>query len=542
MRSSGSTVLEELAVANLGVITEARIEPGPGLVVVSGETGAGKTLLLGALRLLTGGQAAGDRIGPHGDEARAEARFAREDGEEVVVARRVVAGGRSRAYLNGAMAPARALAAATAALVEMVGQHDAHALTRPGDVRRLVDGALDGAGEKARRSYAEAWEQLTRVEAARQEVGGDRKALERERDLVRYQTDEIAAAGFGAGEDAELRSRAARLRNAEALAAHLSAALAGLDDEVGAGAGLGAAWDELRRAARLDGELAGFAERAGEVTELLAELAADLRRRADEPDHDPQTLQQVEARLAVLAGLQRKYGDTLDEVLAFGEEAAQRAAELDALLERAGGIDAELEAARREVAAAGAALAVARRTAGARLATAAVEHLAELGFRRPVVEVDVTDAHPGPAGADRVALLFASDESLTPGAAARVASGGELTRLVLALRLAGGIGEAPVVVFDEVDAGVGGATALALGRKLAALAAGRQVLCVTHLPQVAAFADAHFVVERAGAAASVRRVAGPERVAELSRMLAGMPESDRGRDHAEELLALAGKA
>jgi DNA repair protein RecN (Recombination protein N) len=188
---------------------------------------------------------------------------------------------------------------------------------------------------------------------------------------------------------------------------------------------------------------------------------------------------------------------------------------------------------------AGEALTTARRRAAKSFSEAAAGHLAELGFRDPVVRLTVEPGDPGPHGRDRVRLLFASDSALEPGPVGRIASGGELSRLVLAVNLAAGVADAPVVAFDEIDAGIGGSAALAMGRKLADLARGRQVLVVTHLPQVAAFADSHFVVERSDTSAGVRRVEGSERLAELTRMLGGLPESERGRDHAAELVDIA---
>jgi DNA repair protein RecN (Recombination protein N) len=253
-------------------------------------------------------------------------------------------------------------------------------------------------------------------------------------------------------------------------------------------------------------------------------------------------LAHVEDRLARLGDLRRKYGDTLDDILTFGEQAAGRAGELDDLLGRAEELETEERKALINVAGAGDALSAARHEAGARLAKAAEGHLRDLGFSAPVVRLDVQSADPSPSGADRVGLAFASDSALSPAPVARIASGGELSRLVLALRLAGGAGDATVVAFDEIDAGIGGTTALAMGKKLAALTTSRQVLCVTHLPQVAAFADTHFVVTRDGNRASVRPVEGEERVEELSRMLAGLPGSDKGREHAAELLTLASSA
>jgi len=241
----------------------------------------------------------------------------------------------------------------------------------------------------------------------------------------------------------------------------------------------------------------------------------------------------------VLAGLRRKYGATVDEVIAYGAEAEERAANLERLAARAETIAADIAAAEQTALATGEGLATVRRIAGKHLADEALEYLRQLGFREPVLTIEVDSAPPGPHGADRVRLLFASDAGLTPGPVSRVASGGELSRLVLAIRVAAGVADADVVAFDEIDAGIGGATALAMGELLARLAADRQVLVVTHLPQVAAFADTQFVVERVGREAAVRSVRGDERIAEVARMLGGIGASDSGRDHAAELLALA---
>ncbi|MGH8873963.1 MAG: DNA repair protein RecN, partial [Acidimicrobiia bacterium] len=519
----------------LGIIIEARLEPGPGLVVVTGETGAGKTLLVGALRLLLGQTAHNELVGPAAEESRVEGRFLLPDGAELVVARRVAKEGRSRAYLDGSMVPARTLDARTGGLVEIVGQHDQLTVTRVAEVRAMVDRRLEGEGADARRAYREAWDELIELRGDRQRLGGDRRSLERELDLVAYQSEEISRAGFALGDAPALQQRAARLRNVEELTTRVSAAHEGL---LRGRDGLGEAQDHLRRAAVLD---PGLSELAGEVGGA-AEVAADLARRAreafEELERDPAQLEEVEERLTLLGQLRRKYGATLEEVLAFGEKAAARAGELRGFLDRADDLGSRISRAEGRLAEEGDHLRKARRQAGAELAEAAVRHLEELGFADPVVEVEVEAGEPGPEGADRLSLRFASDRRLALGEVAKVASGGELSRLVLALRLAAGETggqRAPVVVFDEVDAGVGGATALALGRKLATLASDRQVLCVTHLPQVAAFADTHFVVDRREVAAGVRRVDGEDRLEELTRMLAGLPDSDRGRRHAEEL-------
>ena len=244
-------------------------------------------------------------------------------------------------------------------------------------------------------------------------------------------------------------------------------------------------------------------------------------------------------RIQLMGDLRRKYGETLDEVLEFGHEAEARAAELSRLLGDADDLAAELDDRTRHAIMAGDELTAARKKAAGNLEKKATRHLQELGMADPVIALAITGADLGPEGADRVDLTFASDRALAPGPAAKVASGGELSRLTLALRLAAGVGDAALIAFDEVDAGIGGATARAMGEKLAALSAGRQIFCVTHLPQVAAHATSHFVVERDGARAKVSRIDGDDRLTELSRMLGGLPDSERGQLHAAELLAAA---
>jgi DNA repair protein RecN (Recombination protein N) len=528
-------VLDELLVRNLGVIEEARLEPGPGMVVVTGETGAGKTLLLGALRMLLGGESRPDLVGPFGDEALVACRFVAGT-DELGLSRRVPRQGRSRAYVDGAAASAAALVEQAGDRVEIIGQHDQISLTRPGEARSLLDASLDADGQVAESAFRDAWANRARVQAEIDLVGGDRRVLERELDLVGHQAAEIRAAGFGPGDDALLEALAGRLRHAGALRGHLAGGRDGIER---AREALGSVVGELSRAVRLDAGLDGVAALAAEIESQIEELTLAVARYLEELDVDPSEVEQTERRLALLADLRRKYGADLDEVLAFAERAESRRAELTDLLGRAGELEGRLIAAEAALASAAADLTEARRRAGLALEARACDHLQELGLSSPVIRFRITPRAPSASGADDVAIRFASDARLEPGDVAKVASGGELSRVVLALRLAAGTSQSPTLAFDEVDAGVGGATALAMGRKLAALAEGRQVLCVTHLPQVAAFAGKHYVVDRDGVRATVREVAGSERVAELARMLAGLPDSERGRQAAEELLELA---
>jgi len=525
-------VLDELRVVNLGILEDVRIEPGEGLTVVSGETGAGKTMLLGALRLLTGQRAPSDAIGPHGDQTLVEGRLIVE-GTDMVVTRRI--GGRgSRAYLNGEMVPNRVLDERTDDLIEIVGQDDRFHLLRPSALRALVDSALNDVGAIER--YRNSWREVRRLEEDIALLGGDREALERERDILRYQFHDITSADFRQGDDEVLTGRAARLRSAGELTERLDRARSGLDTIIDA---TGEVIGELRGVARVDPTSAQLAEAADTLGVLGADLSRLVRELAESVDHDPATLEGVELRLGRLAELRRKYGSTLGEVLAFAAGVEERLQELERLLDHAGTLGEKLDAARMELTAAGTVLVEARRMAATQIESDAAKQLTDLGLGRARLSISVEPSVPGPDGADAVKVGFSSDPRMAPGPLERIASGGELSRVVLALRLATHAGDAPILAFDEIDAGVGGETALVLGRKLARLAEGRQVLCVTHLPQVAAFANHHLVVTRVGTSAVVERVEGETRLRELSRMLAGLPESVQGRLHAQELLAAA---
>lgn len=528
-------MLDELVVHNLGVIADAHLEPGAGLVAVTGETGAGKTLLLGALRLLRGDQARADRVGPHDDEARVEGRFLLADGVETTLARRIVSG-RSRAYVDGAMSPVTALAERLEGIVEIVGQNEHVAIGRRSVARALLDASLDAAGLAARERYRSAWGLLEGLLRDAESLGGDRRSLERQRELAAFQAAEIEAARLTVDEVAELDVRLDRLRHAEEIAQHLASAREWLTDERAAEDAVRSALAALGRRAAADPGIRALADRLVGVADEIGEIAAEMRRTAEELDRDPTVLEEAEQRKALVADLQRKYGDSVVEVLAFGEQVRARASALGELLDRAERIDGEITEAQALVEAAAEGLREARRRAAKGLGEATASHLRDLGFRDPVVRFAVDPAPAAGHGADTVEIRFASDASLAEGPVSRVASGGELSRLVLAIRLAAGAGDAPIVAFDEVDAGVGGATALAMGEKLAALAVDRQVLVVTHLPQVAAFADSHIVVERDGGVATARALGADERRSELARMLGGLEAAEGGLLHADELL------
>lgn len=526
--------LLHLRVANLGVLEDAGIEPSPGFTVITGETGAGKTLLLGGLRLILGGKADPGAVGPFGDQAQADGLILQDD-VEVGASRIVPRDGRSRAHLDGTIVSATTLEDRLGALIEIVGQHDQLSITRPTHLLKLVDGALDEAGRRARSDYAEAWGELQQALTKRERLGGDQIALARELDLARYQAKEILAAGLQPGLDEQLESEVSRLRNIEEIREHLGESVRLVESVADH---IGEVVSHLRKASGLDVSLHDLAREADGVAASVSELSRSTRLAGDDLDLDPAQLGELEERLTTLGDLKRKYGRTLTEVVAYGENTQKRVDELEDLIRDSDRIAALVDEGKREVRRRASDLSDARQEVAATVATRMTRHLEDLALGSAQVEIIIEETDPGPTGANRVAMSFASDARLDAGEIASVASGGELSRLVLALRLGIRSDDTATLVFDEVDTGIGGKTALAMGAKLAELAETSQVLCVTHLPQVAAHADTHYVVERLGdGPASVRKVDGEDRVTEIARMLAGLPDSVAGRTAAAELLA-----
>ena len=539
-------MLVELHVRDLGVIEEVTLALGPGMTALTGETGTGKTLIVEALELLLGGRADALLVRPGAEEALVEGRFLVSaehgserngdgDTDERIFARAVPAAGRSRAWLDGRMAQVSALAEAGRQLVDLHGQH-AHQSLLDGAAQRR---ALDVFGDVDTRRLDELLASRRRLRSELDALGGDERVRARQVDLLRHQLAEIDAAGLrDPDEEAALAAEEDRLADAtsarEAAAASL-AAVGGAEDGSGATDRLGEA------ATRLSGRpaLAQLAARVEALQAEAADVASELRGVLEGWEDDPERLAEVRARRQLLRDLARKYGEGVAGVLAYAEQARGELAVLESAEETAARHSAELEALAADIEAERAAVGKARRNAAGRLAKATQDRLQQLAMARARVEVQVGDTDPG----DDVVFQLGANPGEPVLPLSKVASGGELARAMLALRLV--LSEAPpTMVFDEVDAGVGGEAAVAVGRALAELAQGRQVLVVTHLAQVAAFADHHLVVRkdelRGRTVASVVAVEGEDRVVELARMLSGRPGSATAHRHAEELLAAAG--
>ncbi|KOY58509.1 DNA recombination protein RecN [Streptomyces sp. XY332] len=568
-----------MRIRSLGVIDDAVVELSPGFTAVTGETGAGKTMVVTSLGLLLGGRAdpALVRIGakaavvegrivmrPDAPAAvRAEEAGAELDDGTLLISRTVSAEGRSRAHVGGRSVPVGLLGELADDLVAVHGQTDQQGLLRPARQRQALDRYAGDAVAVPLEKYGAAYRRLRAVAVELDEITTRARERAQEADLLRFGLEEIAAVEPLAGEDVELAAEAERLGHAESLASAAQiahAALAGdVEDPEGVDAntlvaGAHRALDAVRAH---DPALGALAERIGELGILLADVAGELAGYADDLDADPLRLAAVEERRAALTQLTRKYGDSIDSVLEWAQRGSARLLELDGDDERITELTAERDGLRAELSLLAQALTDARVEAATRFASAVTEELASLAMPHARVTIDIrqvedpegveVDGRPvayGPSGTDEVELLLAPHPGAQPRPIAKGASGGELSRVMLAVEVVfAGSDPVPTYLFDEVDAGVGGKAAVEVGRRLAKLAKSAQVVVVTHLPQVAAFADRQLLVEKTNDGSVTRSgvtvLEGEDRIRELSRMLAGHEDSVSARAHAEELLAAA---
>jgi DNA repair protein RecN (Recombination protein N) len=562
-------MLRELHVRDFALLEDVRVEFGPGLNVLTGETGAGKSMLVDALGAVLGQRTPSDVVRAGASCARVAAVFEApgasrvravvdelglpwEDGNLVLV-REV--GGRARAYVNGEPATVGVLRRLGAVLAEIHGQHEGQRLLEPAAHRELLD-AFGGEEVLPRRGRVE--ELFGRWRALRSELRaldvGERERAQRV-DLLRFQVAEIDAVRPRPGELEELVALRTRLANAERLRECVAAAYQALYGDEGAACDrVGRAAALLRQAAAWDASLGPVVEALEAVETQLAELSREVRAAAERADSDPARLDEVESRLAAVRALLRKYGDTVEAVLDYRERAARELEALENADSRRAELEGRLRVAEAELAAAAQQLSQARAEAARRLEKAVVRHLHDLAMpaARFRVQLEVDEDPDGlevggrrlrvaPWGLDQVEFLLSANPGEPPRPLHRVASGGELSRVMLALRTVLARAEPPVVmVFDEVDAGVGGRTGHVIGTKLSELAGFCQVLCVTHLPQIAALAHHHLRIrketDRGRTRTLVEVLEGEARVEEIARMLSGPSPTDTARRHARELL------
>jgi DNA repair protein RecN (Recombination protein N) len=570
-------VIEEIRIRSLGVIEESSLELGPGFTAITGETGAGKTMVVTALGLLLGGRAdsgavrTGDkaarvegvvRLGGWADDLRdrLDELGADFDEDTLVVARHVAAEGRSRAFVGGSAVPVAALGEISERLVAVHGQSDQHRLRLPAAQRESLD-RFAGAGVlTSRERFAGAYRRLRDVERELADVLAAGRERAREADLLGHGLREIEAVAPQLGEDVALAEEEVRLAFADTLRAAAEAARNSLSSDEDGPDALGTistARRQLEGVRVHDPEAAALADRTVEISYALSDLAADVASYVSALETDPVRLAQVSERRAALKQLTRKYGEDVEAVLAWAADAAERLDRFEHADEHVASLRAEAEILRMDLSRVGADLSAARVEAARRLGEAVTAELGALSLAdaRVVIEVCQVDDADGvplagrpvrihPHGLDEVEILFSANVGSEPRALGKGASGGELSRLMLALEVVlAASNPVPTFVFDEIDAGIGGRAAVEVGRRLARLAETSQVVVVTHLPQVAAFADRHVMVVKSSdgriTTSGLSVLTDTERVGELSRMLAGLEDSATARAHAEELLQTA---
>lgn len=556
-------MIEELRIVDLGVISEATIALHPGLTVVTGETGAGKTMIVTGIGLLLGGRADPRSVRALAERARVEGRFrvgdaavrqrvldvgGELDDDELIVSRLLTSAGRSRAYVGGAAVPASVCSDITGDLIAIHGQSEQLRLADSDRQRELLDRfagpelAETLTGYQLR--YAE--HRAAASELARLEAEAQTRA--REIDLLTFGLTEIERVAPQAGEDVALAAEAVKLQGADDLrlgAQTALAALAGGDDEPGGAlTDVSVARKALDSAAARDPEMAELAGRLAEASYLLADVAADAARYIDTLEADPGRLEAIAARRSQLSALTRKYGAGVDEVLAWSAESARRLVELESSDDRIADLQARLATLNPELVELAATITLTRTAAATAFSAQVQGELAALAMPHARLSFELTATDLGPYGANHVDLLFSANPGSQPRSLAKVASGGELSRVRLGLEVVLAASREPgTLVFDEVDAGVGGRVAVEIGRRLATLARTTQVVVVTHLAQVAAFADQHYVVVKSDdgqvTTSGVVPVADDERAVELARMMAGLETTDSALAHAGELVDLA---
>ena len=545
-------MLTELTINDLVLIAQARLQFSPGLNVITGETGAGKSLLAQAVGLLMGQKGSDELV--RGGAARAVVQAVFEDGEEsLAVARELPAGGRSRAFINGLVSSAGAVEEALRDRVAFYGQLEHSRLLHLDRQMDLLDAAAAASAAPLAAAYETAYHQARELERQLHEVEQRERDRDHDLELLRFQVAEIEQAAVQPGEDVQLAAERERLRHAEKLLERIGTAASLLAGETEA-----SALDNLRsgrrlvaEAAALDASLNPLAERLDALSAEAEDVSLALHDYLEELDADPAHRDAVELRHDQMQTLKRKYGGSADDILAFAQQAQERLA----ALERSQADEGELR--RRLDEAKAAALQAAERLSRERTAkapgfAAAVEdELHELSMPHARFQVSLTPRGCGwealgPRGMDEAEFLFSANPGMPVRPLRETASGGELSRAMLALKSVATLtSDVGTLIFDEVDTGIGGVTAIGLGERLARLAERTQILCITHLPQVVAFSDRHFAISKLSDAAAattetvVREVEGEERLAEMCRMLGAGPEDEAARRHAEGLLQRA---
>jgi len=569
-------MLTELLIRNLAIIDEVQVPFQPGFNVLTGETGAGKSIIIHALNFLVGGKSGIDLIRTGADTMLVEAVVdlsrcpqVREmldewgiepDDDTLILSRELSRFGRSRCRINGRAEPVAMLKQIGKALVDIHGQHEHQSLLEPATHLRFLDAFGGDEITTLKERYGALYRQLMQVERELTELQQSERDRMQRLDLLRYQAEEIDRANLREGEEEELLQERRLLANAERIVERVNVALRDLTGEGGALDALGEALSALREIADLDPTLREWRNALSQAFDTIQDIGFELERYAARIEFDPERLEEVEARLDLLQRLKRKYGDSIAAILQYREQIERELQRLEMSEERLEALQKEREQLRKELAEAAFALSQARQEVAKQLERTVQNHLKALMMERAKFQIAL-DKIPAPNGLvlpdgvfafgrdgiDQVEFLIATNPGEPFKPLAKIASGGEISRTMLALKASlQRAHEIPVLVFDEIDVGIGGRTAEAVGEKLQEVARYAQVLCVTHLPQIAALADWHLKVEKVTDGKRTRVIVTPlqdeERVRELARMLSGKQITDASLQHAQELLARSGAA
>jgi DNA repair protein RecN (Recombination protein N) len=551
-------VLTDISVENVALIEEATLELSPGLNAITGETGAGKTLLATALQMLLGGRARSETVRAGAGRATVEGTFVLpdetrssileealgdiaeevEDEDALVLRRTLTEEGRSRCYVGGVTVPVRALATLGERMVSYHGQREQTRLTEPAEQLAILDDFLDEEAVVARQERETLWHAVERDRRELEEITASSEARLREVDFLRYQVSELEAAGYSAQELSDLTRERDRLRNVTDLLQSTAAAAGAISPEEGGGAidSVADAVSQLEKASHYDEALARLAGRLSGLSAELEDVLYELRSFVDELEADPNRLEVVEDRLTALRALERKYGD----VEGYLEEARTRLTRLENFDEETAGLVGKIEEGKRRLGELVARITAGRQRAAEVLSAKVQENLGDLNLVKTAFRAELVPTSPGPSGVERVEFVIRPNPGEPELPVRRYASGGELSRIMLAIRLAQErVEPGATYVFDEVDAGIGGETATAVGAKLRELGERNQVLTITHLPQIASEALSHIVVSKEEVGGRtitrIRRVEGEDRRRELARMLSGRID-EASLAHASELL------
>lgn len=557
-------MLTELHVKDFALIDDLDIQLGSGFSVLTGETGAGKSIIIDAITAVLGERLSPDMVRTGADKAAVEAVFDLSDnlaaqekaselgfgGEDslLLISREITAGGKSQGRINGRLSTLSMLRELTSGLIDVHGQHEHQSLLAVDVHLDILDQCCGQEAVDLRAKVGELHARLRSLRSEIERLRSDERERARLIDLYEFQRSEIEAAKLSPGEEEKLQAEKTRLANAEKLFEQASAvheAMSGADRDGGAFDQLSAALAQLQAMAALDDTLEPVVQDAKTAVYAAEQVQDAVRSYRDNIEFNPERLEDVAERVDLIRTLKRKYGDTVEEVIAYGEEVARKIDDLTHSEKRTAELSEEIERFEDEMLGVARRLSDLRKSAAAKFAGAVESELADLAMGNTRFEVSFAGCKPGVRGIDEVEFVISPNpgEPLKP--LAKIVSGGEISRVMLALKtVMAGADKVPTIIFDEIDVGIGGRTAQVLGDKLSTVAREAQVLCVTHLPQIASHADHHFSVEKCvdGGRTSVRvdTVEGDARVEELARMLGGSEDSSTAMEHAREMLQTAG--